>query len=1016
MRKIFLLLLVFLCLVGRAQNLTLSFTGRSANTGSYVQLSRVEITNQTRGWTEVLTYPDTVSVLVVTGIGDNTPAVFGLSQNNPNPFSGTTYVNLSLPESGAVTLEVCDVNGRVAISRSFASMQPGMHILRVNLAAAGVYLLAARQSGKVSTVRMVNQLSGGENSLEMVGLRDIPQTKVEREKGTTDYPFAYGDSMIYKGYTMISGQELESEVVAQTQSQPETIILYFSPGPLFDGQPCPGAATVTDYDNNTYNTVQIGDQCWMKENLRTTHYADGTAIPAGITTADDHIAAYRYAPNNDESNVATYGYLYNWYAVMHGAASSSANPSGVQGICPVGWHVPSDSEWTQLTTYVHDNGYQCPGCNASNLWMNVDCIAKALAAQTGWCSYSDDACAVGYDLSTNNATGFSALPAGFYCGTYYFGFSAYYWSTTQYNSFNSTAYSRTLNHSGDYVNRYYHYNYEGHSVRCVRGAVIMLPTVTTDSVSAVTDTTATCGGTVTTDGNTAVTMRGVCWNTLPDPTVNDSHTVDGTGSGVFNSSITGLASGTIYYVRAYATNSVGTAYGALRTFTTKVLVTTSPVSGVTATTAVCGGTVTSAGNAEVTMRGVCWDTLPNPTLNGSHTEDGTGTGVFTSNITGLTAGTTYYVRAYATISAGTVFGNEIIFSTADTTPTVTTKAVSILSETTALSGGNITFDGGAAVTMCGICWDTLPNPTVSGIHTTDSAGMGIFTSSMMNLTPGTTYYVRAYATNSVGTTYGQEISFRTYSSCPGAATVTDHEGNVYNTVQIGNQCWTRENMRCTTSPSTGTSILEFPAGYYSYTGKKAYYVNGDSANTLTYGLLYNWAAAVDTFHTDYGETSTSASHVLSVTFSGNRRGICPAGWHVPSHAEWTQLTNYVYNNGYQCPGCSGTINAAKADCIAKALASQTGWDSSGSAYAVGNDPSTNNATGFSALPAGYYTGSGSSGYYAGGYTFGTSTHYWSSTQSDGPYALKHYLSYSSSSVGRNSYLKLQGYSVRCVKD
>ena len=156
--------------------------------------------------------------------------------------------------------------------------------------------------------------------------------------------------------------------------------------------------------------------------------------------------------------------------------------------------------------------------------------------------------------------------------------------------------------------------------------------------------------------------------------------------------MTGLASGTIYYVRAYATNSVGTAYGALRTFTTKVLVTTSPVSGVTATTAVCGGTVTSAGNAEVTMRGVCWDTLPAPTLSDSHTQDGTGTGVFTSNITGLTAGTTYYVRAYATNSAGTVFGDEIIFSTADTTPTVTTKAVSILSETTALSGGNITFN------------------------------------------------------------------------------------------------------------------------------------------------------------------------------------------------------------------------------------------------------------------------------------------------------------------------------------
>lgn len=986
-------------MAGRAQNLTLSFTGRHANTGAYVQLSRVEITNQTRGWTEELIYPDTISVLVVgTGIGDNTPVEFGLSQNTPNPFSGTTYVNLSLPEGGTVTLEACDVNGRVVISRSFVSMQPGTHVLRVNLAAAGVYLLTARQSGKVSTVRMVNQRSGGENSMEIVGLRDIPQTK-----GDIDHPFAYGDSMIYKGYTMIPGQELESEVVAQTQNQPETIILYFSATTLFDGQPCPGAATVTDYDNNTYNTVQIGDQCWMKENLRTTHYADGTTVTS------------RYAPNNDENNVATYGYLYNWYAVMHGAAASSANPSGVQGICPAGWHMPSCAEWTQLTTYVHDNGYQCSNCNASNWWMNVDCIAKALAAQTGWPSYSYDACAVGYDLSTNNATGFNALPAGFYCGAYYYGQTAYFWSTSQYDGGN--AYFRTFDYCANYVSRNYIYKSEGYSVRCVRGAVITLPTVTTDIVGAVTDSTATCGGTVTADGNAAVTMRGVCWDTLPDPTVSNSHTVDGIGLGVFNSSMTGLTSGTIYYVRAYATNSAGTAYGALRTFTTKISVNTSPVNDITATTVVCGGTVNSAGNAEVTMRGVCWNTLPAPTLNGSHTVDGTGAGVFTSNITGLTPGTTYYVRAYATNSVGTVFGDEIIFSTADTTPTVTTKAVSILSETTALGGGNITFDGGAAVTVCGICWDTLPNPTVSGIHTTDSASMGIFTSSMMNLTPATTYYVRAYATNSVGTTYGQEISFRTYSSCPGAATVTDHEGNVYNTVQIGNQCWTRENMRCMTSPSTGTMILEFPAGYYSYTGKKAYYVNGDSANTATYGLLYNWAAAIDTFNTAYGETSTISWDGLSVTFSGHRRGICPAGWHVPSHAEWKQLTTYAYNNGYQCPGCSGVSNSAKVDCIAKALASQTGWNSTGTTYAVGNDPSTNNATGFSAVPAGYYTGSGTSGYYAGGYTFGTNTHYWSSTQSSNtPYALVHYLSYSTGYVANNPSLKLQGFSVRCVRD
>ncbi|MBR6063540.1 MAG: hypothetical protein IKP54_05255 [Bacteroidales bacterium] len=995
-----------------AQSVTLTFTAKDA-ANHYVQLNRVAITNLTKGWQETIYWPDTTLTMQNgTGIA-NVETCHGaslhLSQNNPNPFTGTTEVSLMVATEGTITMDIADINGRIVETWCTASLQPGTHQFRITLATAGTYVMTARQNGQTSFIKMVCNGGIDANKMEFLGAvlaNDYSQNPVKSNpRGATNNPFTFGDQMEYVGYATINGTEAESQYITQAQNASQTLILQFAEtgGNSQDGQPCPGAATVTDYDNNTYNTVQIGNQCWMKENLRSTHFADGTAIPAGTTT--NTIVAYRYAPNNDESNVMTYGYLYNWPAVMHGVASSSANPSGVQGICPAGWHMPSKAEWAQLTTYVHDNGYQCPDCNASNYWSHVDCIAKVLAAQTGWPNYSHDACAVGYDLSTNNATGFSALPAGFYCGAHYFGQTAYFWSTTQYNS---SAYTLSFDYCTNYVNFNDNYKSDGYSVRCVRGAVITLPTVTTDFVGAVTDATATCGGTVTADGNAAVTMRGVCWDTLPDPTVSNSYTVDGTGLGVFNSSMTGLASGTIYYVRAYATNSAGTAYGAFRTFTTKISVNTSPVSGITATTVVCGGTVNSAGNAEVTMRGVCWDTLPAPTLNGSHTVDGTGAGVFTSNITGLTPGTTYYIRAYATNNAGTVFGDDIIFSTVDTTPTVTTKTISFLTDTSAFSGGNITFDGGAAVTMRGICWDTLPNPTVSGIHTTDGTGIGIFMSSMMSLTPGTTYYVRAYATNSVGTTYGQEISFRTFISCPGMATVTDHEGNVYNTVQIGNQCWMRENMRCTTSPSTGTMILEYPANYYSYTGKKAYYVNGDPANTATYGLLYNWAAAVDTFNTTYGETSTYTIDGLSVVFSGHRRGICPAGWHVPSNAEWTQLTTYVYNNGYQCSGCSGVNNVAKTDCIAKALASQTGWSSSGSTFAVGNDPSSNNATGFSAVPAGVYTGS---------YTFGANNHYWSATQSgNDAYSLAHYLSYHLEYVGHIPEFKFYGYSVRCVRD
>jgi len=221
---------------------------------------------------------------------------------------------------------------------------------------------------------------------------------------------------------------------------------------------------VTDIDGNTYDAVQIGNQVWMAENLRTTRYADGTMIPLDSTYS--LIEPYRYAPGLNQSNeenmtnVARYGYLYNWPAVMHGASSSDANPSGIQGICPTGWHVPSDAEWTQLTDYVSSQSqYVCGDYNTS--------IAKALASTTGWSS-SSYPCNVGYNPSTNNATGFSALPAGRYSDFYYyFGDFAYFWSATEHDDV--YAHHTLLSYYSSYVSFHsVYYKYCGFSVRCVR--------------------------------------------------------------------------------------------------------------------------------------------------------------------------------------------------------------------------------------------------------------------------------------------------------------------------------------------------------------------------------------------------------------------------------------------------------------------------------------------------------------------------------------------------------------------
>lgn len=215
---------------------------------------------------------------------------------------------------------------------------------------------------------------------------------------------------------------------------------------------------VTDIDGNSYDALQIGEQCWMKENLRTTRYANGTPISQGNGTSTT--TAYWYYPDNNPSNKPTYGLLYNWKAVMGSSSSSSANPSGVQGICPDGWHVPSDAEWTQLTDYVSSQSEYVCGSDSTY-------IAKALAGTTGWSS-STNTCAVGNTPSQNNSTGFSALPAGLYDGDYLdFGDYALFWSATERNS--DFAYNRTLGYDYAGVSRgNYFTKYLGFSVRCVR--------------------------------------------------------------------------------------------------------------------------------------------------------------------------------------------------------------------------------------------------------------------------------------------------------------------------------------------------------------------------------------------------------------------------------------------------------------------------------------------------------------------------------------------------------------------
>ncbi len=292
-----------------------------------------------------------------------------------------------------------------------------------------------------------------------------------------------------------------------------------------------------------------------------------------------------------------------------------------------------------------------------------------------------------------------------------------------------------------------------------------MATLSTTAISSVTSTTAVSGGNISDDGGGAITVRGVCWATTASPTTANSKTTDGTGSGSFTSTLTGLQPATTYHVRAYATNSAGTAYGNELIFTSLTTIpslTTTSVTSITRTTALSGGSITSNGGLTITVSGICWSTSQNPSVTGLHTTDGTTSGSFTDSLTNLTPGTLYYVRAYATNSLGTGYGNQVSFTTNSIQiPTLTTASISSISWDTAMSGGNITDDGGAPVTSRGICWALTTTPTISNDTTLNGTGTGSFVSKLTGLNPQTTYYVRAYAINSHGTSYGNQLSFTT---------------------------------------------------------------------------------------------------------------------------------------------------------------------------------------------------------------------------------------------------------------
>ena len=399
--------------------------------------------------------------------------------------------------------------------------------------------------------------------------------------------------------------------------------------------------------------------------------------------------------------------------------------------------------------------------------------------------------------------------------------------------------------------------------------------------------------------------------------------------------------------------------------------TTMEVTNISATSAKSGGKITSGGTDSVYARGVCWSTKISPTIGDNITQDGFGSGTFESYIRNLNSLTTYYIRAYASNNVGTAYGNELSFTTLAYLATVTGGIITNITTNSASYEGNVTSDGGAAITDRGVCWSSS-FPSFPDNCTTGGAGTGTFIINLTGLTDHTAYWARAYAVNSAGVAFGGEIGFSTKAASneiifnPNISygTLADVDGNTYKTVQIGSQTWMAENLKTTKCNDSKLIPLITDANKWQALTTPAYCnYNNDINYKNTYGALYNW-------------------------YTVNTGTLCPMGWHIPTTAEWDALREFS----------GGFMNAG-------GKLKETGVN-----HWLGPTSVHTNETGFTALPGGVV---------ADWMTFHSielNGFWWTSSEHYSSSAFARFMNRYNNTLENGELGKYYGLSVRCVKD
>ena len=497
--------------------------------------------------------------------------------------------------------------------------------------------------------------------------------------------------------------------------------------------------------------------------------------------------------------------------------------------------------------------------------------------------------------------------------------------------------------------------------------------VSTTEVSDINYNSAVAGGAVSDDGGAEISETGVYWDTIPSPETAGNQIPMGQGLGVFTGTLSELPHGKQIYYKAYAVNSAGISIGEEFSFMTNTIPTvkTGTIQSVGFASALVSGEIVSDGGETITEKGIYWSTDTIADITGTRLLIEGQEAEYSTTLTDLSTSTTYYVKAFAVNAAGESLGEEVHFTTTGTATVLTHEARSNRYTSRILSGG-ISDNGGNELSETGFYFGTSPDPASSGSRISVGSEMGEFTSTQIDLVPGSTYYYTAFAVNEAGESLGEIMSFELTHGEEGSIT-DSRDQKEYGTIQIGEQVWMSENLRAT-QLNDGTEIP---------------YVT-DSTSWYSNGILpaYGWPE----YDPKWEERGALYNYYVIETGK-----LCPAGWHVPSAEEWRELEYYL---GME----ESTIltDGFRGDNEGGMLKTTTLWDS----------PNTGatDELGFSALPTGRFGFEGDYGY------LNSRTFFWASTRLNWNRPMRRMLDDEHGQLSRSVVMENSGLSVRCVKD